>query len=189
MDPQDVERTLLVLFRSGAPMTASDLARTMAFGQGWLGIDEADAVVAHFIQTGWLRPEGDAYLPSRDLAHVQVPLSWMPRPSRLMDAQPPGEVPPAPTPAEAPVKGSKTGAEAKPVERESDDPRVRLEGRLVGFIARASGLERAEVQRRAERKQHALRPCTSWLGLALVAHDQGLDMHAIVDALAPTAQA
>ena len=89
MDPQDVERTLLVLFRSGVPLSASDLARTMAFGQGWLGIDEADAVVAHFIETGWLRPEGDAYLPSRDLAHVHVPLSWMPRPSRLLDAQAP----------------------------------------------------------------------------------------------------
>ena len=189
MDAQDVERTLLVLFRSGVPMTASDLARTMAFGQGWLGIDEADAVVAHFIESGWLRAEGDAYLPSRDLAHVHVPLSWMPRPSRLMDAQPPGEAPSVPPPADAPVKAPKPKSETEAQEPQSDDPRVRLEGRLVGFIARASGLDRGEVQRRAERKQHALRPCTSWLGLALVAHDQGLDMNAIVDALAPNAQA
>lgn len=189
MDPQDVERTLLVLFRSGVPLSASDLARTMAFGQGWLGIDEADAVVAHFIETGWLRPEGDAYLPSRDLAHVHVPLSWMPRPSRLLDAQAPGEPPTPPSPAEAPVEAPKPTPKAAAAEPESDDPRVRLEGRLVGFIARASGLDKAEVQRRAERKQHALRPCTSWLGLALVAHDQGLDMNAIVDALAPNAQA
>ena len=189
MDQQDVERTLLVLFRSGVPLTASDLARTMAFGQGWLGIDEADAVVAHFIKTGWLRPEGDAYLPSRDLAHVHVPLSWMPRPSRLLDAPPPGEAPAPPPSADAPVEAPKPKENTTTSSPVSDDPRVRLEGRLVGFIARASGLDKAEVQRRAERKQHALRPCTSWLGLALVAHDQGLDMNAIVDALAPNAQA
>ena len=189
MDPQDVERTLLVLFRSGAPMTASDLARTMAFGQGWLGIDEADAVVAHFIETGWLRAEGGGYLPSRDLDHVQVPLSWMPRPSRLLDAQPPGASPAPLRSPQAPAKAPIPIAEVKATTSESDDPRVRLEGRLLGFIARASGLDRAEVQRRAERKQHALRPCTSWLGLALVALDQGLEMNAIVDALAPHAQA
>ena len=69
----------------GRAVDGFDLARTMAFGQGWLGIDEADAVVAHFITTGWLRPEGDAYLPSRDLhtstsrcpgCHVR-PACWM----------------------------------------------------------------------------------------------------------------
>ena len=57
MEALDVERTLLVLFRSGLPMTSSDMARTMAFGQGWLGIDEADAVVAHLIDAGWLVPK------------------------------------------------------------------------------------------------------------------------------------
>ena len=111
----------------------------------------------------------------------------MPRPSRLLDASPPGEAPAPPPSADAPVEAPKPKENTTTSSPESDDPRVRLEGRLVGFIARASGLDKAEVQRRAERKQHALRPCTSWLGLALVAHDQGLDMNAIVDALAPNA--
>tara|TARA_B100000900_G_scaffold242219_1_gene205990 strand:+ start:316 stop:921 length:606 start_codon:yes stop_codon:yes gene_type:complete len=191
MDAQDVERVLVVLFRSGVPMTASDIAREMSFGHGWLGIDEADVAVAHLVDTGWLKPEGEGFLPSKNLEHVKIPLSWMPRPSRLLEAMPPSEQPApheaqaAPSPekeADAPAKVGRS----EPVE--SDDPRVRLEGRLVGFIARASGLDRAEVKRRAERKQHALRPCTSWLGLALVAHDQGLDMNAIVDALSPNAQ-
>ena len=192
MDAQDVERVLVVLFRSGVPMTASDMAREMSFGHGWLGIDEADAAVAHLIGTGWLKPEGDGYLPSKNLEHVHIPLSWMPRPSRLLEATTPTEQPevaedqPLPAPKKAAPSPAKV-EHAAPVE--SDDPRVRLEGRLVGFIARASGLDRAEVKRRAERKQHALRPCTSWLGLALVAHDQGLDMNAIVDALSPNAQA
>lgn len=191
MDAQDVERVLVVLFRSGVPMTASDMAREMSFGHGWLGIDEADDAVAHLIDTGWLQPEGAGFLPSKNLAHVQIPLSWMPRPSRLFEATAPTEQPdvaktqPVRAPKQTAPAPAKAG-DAAPVE--SDDPRVRLEGRLVGFIARASGLDRAEVKRRAERKQHALRPCTSWLGLALVAHDQGLDMNAIVDALSPNAQ-
>ncbi len=191
MDAQDVERVLVVLFRSGVPMTASDIAREMSFGHGWLGIDEADVAVAHLVDTGWLKPEGDGFLPSKNIEHVKIPLSWMPRPSRLLEATPPTEQPvvpeaqPAPAPKQEAAAPAKLGRSA-PVE--SDDPRVRLEGRLVGFIARASGLDRAEVKRRAERKQHALRPCTSWLGLALVAHDQGLDMNAIVDALSPNAQ-
>ena len=195
MDAQDVERVLVVLFRSGVPMTASDMAREMSFGHGWLGIDEADDAVAHLIDTGWLKPEGDGFLPSKNLEHVTIPLSWIPRPSRLLEASSPTEQPvrpdvaeaqPVPAPNQAAPVPAKVGG-AAPVE--SDDPRVRLEGRLVGFIARASGLARADVKRRAERKQHALRPCTSWLGLALVAHDQGLDMNAIVDALSPNAQA
>ena len=192
MDAQDVERVLVVLFRSGVPMTASDMAREMAFGHGWLGIDEADQAVAHLIGTGWLKTEGNGFLPSKSLEHVNIPLSWMPRPSRLLEATAPTEQPDVAEDQPQPVPKKTTTPPAKveptaPVD--SDDPRVRLEGRLVGFIARASGLDREEVKRRAERKQHALRPCTSWLGLALVAHDQGLDMNAIVDALSPNAQA
>ena len=133
MDPLDVERTLLVLFRSGVPMTASDMARTMAFGQGWLGIDEADAVVARLIETGWLRAEGDGYLPSRDLGHVEVPFSWMPRPSRLLEAMAPGEVAAPPAPSDSTRDGTRTQShhDAPAPTPESDDPRVRLEGRLV----------------------------------------------------------
>jgi hypothetical protein len=192
MDAQDVERVLVVLFRSGAPMTASDIAREMSFGHGWLGIDEADVAVTQLIDTGWLKSEGQGFLPSKNLDHVKIPLSWTPRPSRLLEARSPTEQPVPSEVQPAPALKQEAAAPAKvghstPIE--SDDPRVRLEGRLVGFIARASGLERQEVKRRAERKQHALRPCTSWLGLALVAHDQGLDMNAIVDALSPNAQA
>jgi len=190
MAAEDVERALLVLFRSGVPMQASDMARTMAFGQGWLGIEEADNVVAHLIDTGWLSSAEGGYLPSRDLSEIKVPLSWMPRPSRLLEATPPGEpAAKAVAPVAAPAETKAPPPRPASNDADSDDPRVRLEARLVGFIARASGLDRSEVKRRAERKQHALRPCTSWLGLALVAHDQGLDMNAIVDALSPNAQA
>jgi len=185
MAAEDVERALLVLFRSGVPMQASDMARTMAFGQGWLGIEEADNVVAHLIDTGWLSSAEGGYLPSRDLSDVKVPLSW-----RLLEATPPGEpAAKAVAPVAAPAETKAPPPTPAYDDADSDDPRVRLEARLVGFIARASGLDRSEVKRRAERKQHALRPCTSWLGLALVAHDQGLDMNAIVDALSPNAQA
>ena len=41
-----------------------------------------------------------------------------------------------------------------------------------------------ELQRRAERKTTAFHLITPWLAYALVAREQGLEMQAIVDALA-----
>ena len=51
------------------------------------------------------------------------------------------------------------------------------------YIARASGLDSEEVQRRAARKQRALVHVTGWMALALVARDQGLDMESVIQAL------
>ena len=113
MDAQDVERVLVVLFRSGVPMTASDIAREMSFGHGWLGIDEADVAVAHLVDTGWLKPEGDGFLPSKNLEHVKIPLSWMPRPSRLLEATPPTEEPVVPEAQPAPAPKQEAAAPAK----------------------------------------------------------------------------
>ena len=65
----------------------------------------------------------------------------------------------------------------------SDDPRASTTRRLLKYIARASGLEAEEVQRRASRKQRALIHVTGWMALALVARDQGLDMESVIQAL------
>ena len=72
----------------------------------------------------------------------------------------------------------------KPLTGDLTDPRERLTQRLVKFIARKSGLEASELQRRAERKISAFHNITPWLAYALVAREQGLAMQDIVDALA-----
>jgi hypothetical protein len=48
------------------------------------------------------------------------------------------------------------------------------------MIAGKSALENKEVMRRAQRKRRALGPVTLWMALALVAREQGLDMHDVI---------
>ena len=69
------------------------------------------------------------------------------------------------------------------LKEETNDPRASTTRRLLKYIARASGLETEEVQRRATRKQRALVHVTGWMALALVARDQGLDMDSVIQAL------
>ena len=69
------------------------------------------------------------------------------------------------------------------LKEESNDPRSATTRRLLKYIARTSGLEAEEVQRRATRKQRALVHATGWMALALVARDQGLDMESVIQAL------
>jgi hypothetical protein len=61
-------------------------------------------------------------------------------------------------------------------------PPDRAEGSIPGLISmigEKSGLENKEVIRRAQRKRRALGQATLWMALALVAREQGLDMHAV----------
>ena len=69
------------------------------------------------------------------------------------------------------------------LKEEPNDPRAATTRRLMKYIARASGLDTEEVQRRANRKQRALVHVTGWMALALVARDQGLDMDSVIQAL------
>ena len=69
------------------------------------------------------------------------------------------------------------------IKEEANDPRASTSRRLLKYIARNSGLEADEVQRRAARKQRALVHVTGWMSLALVARDQGLDMESVIEAL------
>jgi hypothetical protein len=50
---------------------------------------------------------------------------------------------------------------------------------LISMISEKSGLDNKEVMRRAQRKRRALGPVTLWMALALVAREQGLDMHEV----------
>ena len=98
---------------------------------------------------------------------------------------------PASEPISATEEESKTTEVVKPqqtpvsveLKEETNDPRAATTRRLLKYIARASGLESEEVQRRATRKQRALVHVTGWMALALVARDQGLDMDSVIQAL------
>ena len=95
---------------------------------------------------------------------------------------------PAPAADASPAPATKRQAvmsSAGPIEGTavSDDPRARLTKRVARFIARQSGLEMDELQRRAERKTRAFHLITPWMAYALVAREQGLVMDDIVQSL------
>ncbi|MEC8736327.1 MAG: hypothetical protein VXX39_05160, partial [Candidatus Thermoplasmatota archaeon] len=69
------------------------------------------------------------------------------------------------------------------IEIQSSDPRVAKERLLLGFIARKTGLSKEEISRRQQRKNKALEPSTTWICLALIAREQGLEMKDIIAAL------
>ena len=54
---------------------------------------------------------------------------------------------------------------------------------FLGFIARKTGLSKEEISRRQQRKNKALEPSTTWICLALIAREQGLEMKDIIAAL------
>ena len=154
---------------------------------GWLKPDEATTAVQALIKAGWLTGAQESLSPIEDFSSSSTPLGWFPRPQRLLnpnpfsknDAEPIEEVNETPQPASTEKKSTPV-AELK---EETNDPRASTTRRLLKYIARASGLETEEVQRRATRKQRALVHVTGWMALALVARDQGLDMDSVIQAL------
>ena len=186
-DVDDVRRALTIVFRGHDGLPQADVERMFSFDMEWVAPHEAEDVVNALLAAGWLKSEGGQLHLAVPLGDVNVPFGWFPRPSRLMRPVPAAG--PAATPAVVstpsasspnPAQNSTTTERQAPV---SDDPRARLTQRVARFIARQSGLEMDELQRRAERKTRAFHLITPWMAYALVAREQGLVMDDIVQSL------
>ena len=200
-DVNDVRRVLTMAFRSSKQLNPFDLERWLAFDMGWLAPHESEDAVAALVAAGWLTESGTDLEVAVPLGPVEVPLGWFPRPSRLL--QPVQAAPHSPHRNRTDRQhGRNQGSRHRPPMHRTPpfppdppprpDPaqststltRACVTQRLVKFIARTSGIDATELNRRAERKQKAFRHVTPWLALALVAREQNLDMEAIVEALA-----
>ena len=187
-DVDDVLRVLTIVFRSTPILTTQDFERILSFDMEWVTPHEAEQVVRALIQKGWVTETGGQIQPNVELMTAAVPLGWFPRPSRLLQpvaAQTKAQTQKiavenvvSSTPRMAKQDAS---IELQPI---TNDPRAGVQRRLVKFIARQSGLQISELERRAKRKQDAFQLITPWLAYALVAREQGLDMQEIVAALA-----
>ena len=186
-ESEDIRRVLAICFRGVLELDALDIERILSLDMGWLKPDEATTAVQALIKAGWLTGAQESLSPIEDFSSSSTPLGWFPRPQRLLnpnpfsknDTEPMEEVNETPLPASTEKKSTPV-AELK---EETNDPRASTTRRLLKYIARASGLETEEVQRRATRKQRALVHVTGWMALALVARDQGLDMDSVIQAL------
>ena len=187
-DAEDIRRVLAICFRGESELDAMDIERILSLDMGWLKPDEAATSVQALIASGWLTGGQENLSPVDDFSSSVTPLGWYPRPQRLIHPVPY-------TRAEASTSDSEDETQiievaAQPAEttlvqlkEEANDPRAATTRRLMKYIARASGLDSEEVQRRATRKQRALVHVTGWMALALVARDQGLDMDSVIQAL------
>lgn len=183
----DVRRVLTIAFRGRESIGQMDLERFLSFDMEWVAPYEAEQAVQSLIKAGWLNLSDGVLSISVELGDISVPLGWFPRPSRLLTpvgaVDGDAEAPRAPD-QPASTKRVSPSPQVKSLTGDSTDPRDRLTQRLVKFIARKSGLEANELQRRAERKISAFHNITPWLAYALVAREQGLAMQDIVEALA-----
>ena len=188
-DAQDIRRVLAICFRGETELDAMDIERILSLDMGWLKPDEAATSVQALIAAGWLKGGQENLSPVDDFSSSVTPLGWYPRPQRLIHpvsykqaevSIPETEIT---TTTEQAVAEKPETANPIQLKEETNDPRAATTRRLMKYIARASGLDTEEVQRRATRKQRALVHVTGWMALALVARDQGLDMDSVIQAL------
>ena len=196
MSPEqlDVIRTLSHLFKSETEVELEDAERILSFDLKFLNPGDAERAIKKLVEQGWIIQDDDEILtPSLTLPNVEkTPLSWVPRPSRLLNPVSFTDFETGTSPTSVEVKPNIDESEQNKVienanvdgfGNHSSDPRVAKERLLLGFIARKTGLSKEEISRRQQRKNKALEPSTSWICLALIAREQGLEMNEIIAAL------
>ena len=186
-DVDDVRRALTIVFRGADGLARADVERTFSFDMEWVAPNDSEAVVDALLSTGWLEEREHQLHVAVDLGQVDVPFGWFPRPTRLLNpvsATGSGDVKPQIDDA-SPSPPPHTGTPPMPRKEAniSGDPRARTTQRVARFIARQSGLELDELQRRVDRKLKTFHIITPWMAYALVAREQGLPMDDIVKAL------
>ncbi len=188
---QDVCHLLYISLEglSGGAASRGELSRIWSLELQWFTPEDADEVVVVLTKGGWLTESEGRLAPSSGLELSRPPLGWQPTLRSLLGLSEFQQMPPAlPTPA---PEVTMIVDESKPMPRISDPapsnlPPDRAESsipQLIGMIADKSALENKEVMRRAQRKRRALGPVTLWMALALVAREQGLDMHDVTTAI------
>ena len=173
---------------SGGVTTSSEMSRIWSLELQWFTPEEANEVVAVLIERGWLTDSDGKISPSTGVDLSRPPLGWRPSRRRLLGIPLLSE-PPATPPAREPV--TEAPEKPKPMPRISDPTPSHLlpdraEGSIPGLIAMiadSSALANKEVMRRAQRKRRALGPVTLWMALALVAREQGVDMHDVASTI------
>ena len=173
---------------SGGATTSGEMSRIWSLELQWFTPEEANEVVAVLIERGWLTDSDGKISPSIGVDLSRPPLGWRPSRRRLLGIPLLSE-PPATPPAREPV--TEAPEKPKPMPRISDPTPSHLlpdraEGSIPGLIAMiadSSALANKEVMRRAQRKRRALGPVTLWMALALVAREQGVDMHDVASAI------
>ena len=145
------------------------ISRIWAFDLGWFNMETANRVRDNLIKTEWLDVTSEGIKPNVMIENVDVPFGWLPT-MRILETPPQAQLPSNEAAVEVVVD------EQEEIEVAPTDPAAAHITELLDQISDASGLQRKEVMRRAQRKRRALGPVTLWMALLLVAREQHLTM-------------
>ena len=163
--------------RISESIDGESICRIWAFDFGWFDMETAARVRDNLIRTGWLDVFDEGLQSGIDIGGVDVPFGWLPT-MRILETPP--TLPKGESVTEVVIVESILEPVQPTVEHTAIDPAVTHITVLLEQISDASGLDRKEVMRRAQRKRRALGPVTLWMALLLVAREQQLPMHGFV---------
>ena len=164
------------------PIDKEVVCRIWAFDLGWFDMVTASRVRDNLLQSGWIDSTSEGVTPAIDIETIEVPFGWLPT-MRLLES------PPNLPKGMKPVPEQKQEVVVEPVRKSTEtasvDPASAHITPLLEQISAASGLEKKEVLRRAQRKRRALGPVTLWMALLLVAREQKLAMSPFIQTISP----
>ncbi len=184
---EEVRRLISISFH-GLPdsgVQSATLTRVWSLDFQWTDSMDAHRLLESLVQSGWLCLEGDLVRPVENFSNVSIPIGWTPMLRRMLDG-----VDYAPSNQSNNEKNLNVNhsenlsigeSTIDDIEPESDvnptvDPMIQKIKEIRSHIAKASGLEIREIQRRAQRKRNSCMPMTLWMALLLVGREQRIDI-------------
>lgn len=191
-DQIEVRRLLAVTFQELDPDKApsATVMRIWSLDLNWTDSKSAGELLEALIQNGWLSIDGDIISCNANLRDIEIPLGWSPMMRRMLSGIPMDAV------SEENPKFSDPIVSASVIQDISEDNLVlpspsNSGGKSIdsmvanirpirAYIAEKSGLDLAEVQRRAQRKRSACPPMTLWMALLLLGREQRIDVSSFI---------
>ena len=192
-DQIEIRRLLAVTFQEIDPESSpSDtVMRIWSLDLHWTDSKGAGELLEVLIKNGWLSIAGSIVACNANLRDVEIPLGWSPMMRRILSGIPMELIPEVKTRSsdiQKPLLGD-SGEPKKLIQSVSLSPSgnkpvdamVSHIRPIRAFIAAESGLELAEVQRRAQRKRTACQPMTMWMALLLLGREQRIDLSSFLE--------
>jgi hypothetical protein len=191
-DQIEVRRLLAVTFQELDPDRApsATVMRIWSLDLNWTDSRGASELLKALIQNGWLSIDGDIISCNANLRDVVIPLGWSPMMRRMLSGVPMEAA------SQENQKASDSIVSASIIQDVSEeivlpsppnsggksiDSMVANIRPIRAYIAEKSGLDLAEVQRRAQRKRSACPPMTLWMALLLLGREQRIDVSSFIE--------
>ena len=172
----DMRRILAITWKDDVskPKSIEEIARYWSLNLQWLNPEEALLAATRFSENGWLKIEGEGYIPAVRIQGTIAPLGWWPK-SSLFLGETKNDLAPNEEQGNVFESDDSTNVSKKPISKTNEGEGVIIK-RMIRYVSSKSGVDREEIERRAKRKVAALGHITYRMSVILVAKEQGLDV-------------